>query len=263
LKEFYKTVIISELNFGSKESNIKAINNFLKYVQCELLILNGGVFENKKFGNTDKWKKKHHKFFSLLSSMIKTNNTKVVIVGGVNEYWMESFSFFQQSKFEVVKEYSINRDSGNYLVVPGDIYHFAFYKTIGIKTLKGFFAKFNFWFANRILRLNTNKTSKVFKRFGNFGTYISQFENFMTSFAKRKGYDGIICAHNHYPTIKKVDNMIYMNSGDWVKSFSALVEDENGLWQLSYHSASRSMIKKEEKSASLAKPTSKRKLALQ
>jgi UDP-2,3-diacylglucosamine pyrophosphatase LpxH len=259
LKEFYKTVIISELHIGSKESNIKAVNNFLKYVSCDLLIVNGGIFGNKKFSNTEKWKKSDNKFFTRLESMIKTKNTKVVFVGGINEYWMESHPVFEQKNIAVVKEFSIKRESGNYLVVPGDIIHHTFYKNFRIQTLSGFFAQFNFWLADRILGIDTTKNGRIFKRFSNFGKYISQFEKFMADFAKRKGYNGVICAHNHYPTIKKVDNMDYMNSGDWVDSLSALVEDENGLWRLSYHAASRSINKKAEKSTSLAKPTTNRK----
>lgn len=257
MKEVYKTVIISELNFGSKESNTKALNNFLKYIQCELLIINGGLFSDKKFASANLWKKRHHKFFSLLESMVKTHNTKIVIVGGVNEYWMESAVFFQKNNIEVLKEFALSRPSGNYLVLPGDIFHHLFYKNLNILALKGFVGQFNFWFANQILRLNTYKTSKIFKRFGNFGKYVSQFEKFMVDFARRKGYDGIICAHNHYPTIKSVDNIKYMNSGDWVNSLSALVEDENGQWRLSYYAASRSISKKEEKIASLVQLSSK------
>lgn len=259
MKEVYKTVIISELNFGSKESNTKALNNFLKYIQCELLLINGGLFSNKKFAAISLWKKKHHKFFGLLASMTKTHNTKIVIVGGVNEYWMESADFFKKNNIDVVKEFALSRPSGNYLVVPGDIFHHFFYKNLNILTLKGFFGQFNFWFASQVLRLKTQRTSKVFKRFGNFGKYIGQFEKFMADFARRKGYQAIICAHNHYPTIKRVDGIEYMNSGDWVNSLSALVEDENGQWQLSYYAASRTISKKEEKNVSLAKLTSQRK----
>ena len=58
----------------------------------------------------------------------------------------------------------------------------------------------------------------------------------MTEYGKRKGYDGVICGHIHTPEIKMVGDMIYMNDGDWVESCSALVEHEDGRWEIIYWS---------------------------
>jgi len=44
--------------------------------------------------------------------------------------------------------------------------------------------------------------------------------------------DGIICGHIHHPEIRKTDRIIYMNSGDWVESLSALVETSDGDWKI-------------------------------
>ena len=64
--------------------------------------------------------------------------------------------------------------------------------------------------------------------------FVFKFEKNITDYAQRKGYDGVICGHIHTPEIKTVDDMVYMNDGDWVESCSALVETLEGEWQIIY-----------------------------
>jgi UDP-2,3-diacylglucosamine pyrophosphatase LpxH len=65
--------------------------------------------------------------------------------------------------------------------------------------------------------------------------FILKFENRAIKFARQKNCDGIICGHVHNASIKKIDDIIYMNSGDWVESMSALAEDNDGNWSLVYY----------------------------
>jgi len=53
--------------------------------------------------------------------------------------------------------------------------------------------------------------------------------------ARFMGYHGIICGHIHTPCIKQLDQVTYMNSGDWVETMSALVEDHDGNWHIKYY----------------------------
>jgi len=40
--------------------------------------------------------------------------------------------------------------------------------------------------------------------------------------------DGVVCGHIHSPVIRTIESTTYYNSGDWVESLSALVEDFEG-----------------------------------
>lgn len=50
-----------------------------------------------------------------------------------------------------------------------------------------------------------------------------------------EGYEGIICGHIHHLDIKKINDITYMNSGNWVESLSALIEKHNGIWFIYEH----------------------------
>ena len=44
--------------------------------------------------------------------------------------------------------------------------------------------------------------------------------------------DGVICGHIHYATIHDEHGIRYMNCGDWVESCTALVEHEDGTFEI-------------------------------
>ena len=54
--------------------------------------------------------------------------------------------------------------------------------------------------------------------------------------AKRRGYDGVVCGHIHYPALREEDGLRYANCGDWIENCTALVEDHQGKMRLLHHS---------------------------
>ena len=46
--------------------------------------------------------------------------------------------------------------------------------------------------------------------------------------AAARGYDGIICGHIHRANLRRQGDLIYCNTGDWVESCSALIEEASG-----------------------------------
>jgi len=55
-----------------------------------------------------------------------------------------------------------------------------------------------------------------------------RFERRLAGLAAAAGADGVICGHSHKPALKRVDGIGYANCGDWVDSFTALVEHHDG-----------------------------------
>ena len=55
-------------------------------------------------------------------------------------------------------------------------------------------------------------------------SYVGKYEDQLQQFAARKNCEGIICGHIHTPADKRVGEVHYLNSGDWVESSTAVVE---------------------------------------
>ena len=62
--------------------------------------------------------------------------------------------------------------------------------------------------------------------------YIADFENVASRHAREQGYDGVVCGHIHRANLKHIDGTLYCNTGDWVESCSALVENSSGELEL-------------------------------
>ena len=62
--------------------------------------------------------------------------------------------------------------------------------------------------------------------------FMFKFEENLSAYCKRKGYDGVICGHIHNAEIKEINGVMYMNDGDWVESCTALVEHHDGRWEV-------------------------------
>jgi UDP-2,3-diacylglucosamine pyrophosphatase LpxH len=132
----------------------------------------------------------------------------------------------------------IGVDGKRYLVIHGDIFD-------GISTLAPWLGFIGDKGYDLILNLN-NKFNWIRHKMG-FGywslsayikhkvksavDFIFEFEVNLISYCKKRGFDGIICGHVHNLDIKEIDGLVYMNSGDWVESMSAIVENYDGTWE--------------------------------
>jgi len=81
---------------------------------------------------------------------------------------------------------------------------------------------FSYWSLSKWLKKNAKQAVN----------FINRFEEYLAKYCENKGFDGVICGHIHHAEIKRINNVIYMNSGDWVESLSALIENHDGTWKI-------------------------------
>lgn len=62
------------------------------------------------------------------------------------------------------------------------------------------------------------------------GQFIANYEKALVEEARRRGVDGVVCGHIHYPEQKILDGILYYNDGDWVDNRTALVEHHPESW---------------------------------
>lgn len=69
-------------------------------------------------------------------------------------------------------------------------------------------------------------------RVRNLATFIRNFEEAVVRYAQDYKVDGVICGHIHTATVRRIGATEYYNTGDWVESCTALVEDCDGTIKL-------------------------------
>jgi UDP-2,3-diacylglucosamine pyrophosphatase LpxH len=239
----YQTIIISDLHLGTEGSKAKEVTRFLKRNTCKRLILNGDIIDGwqlKKYGS---WKKKHTAFFKVVLKMMDEHNTKVVYLRGNHDDFLEQIMPLRLGKqFQIQRDYVLKSGEKRFFITHGDVFdsvttHFkwlAYLGDIGYTFLlwlnKGY-NQYRTWRGLPYYSLSAVVKQKI-KLAVNF---ISDFEEKLVELAKSRKCDGVICGHIHQPAIREIDGLIYMNSGDWVESMTALVEDFDNNWSLVYY----------------------------
>jgi UDP-2,3-diacylglucosamine pyrophosphatase LpxH len=141
---------------------------------------------------------------------------------------------------EVVNQFEhIGVDTKHYLVTHGDLFDgitrlapwIAFLGDKAYDFILNLNSKFN-WIRHR-MGFGYWSLSKYLKaRVKKAVDFIFQFEKNLAMYCKKRGFDGVICGHIHHAEIKMIDDIVYMNDGDWVESCTALVEHHDGRWEI-------------------------------
>jgi UDP-2,3-diacylglucosamine pyrophosphatase LpxH len=102
---------------------------------------------------------------------------------------------------------------------------------LGYKSLMGLNGLVNF-FRKRLGMGYWSLSAYVKKEVKNVVSFIGQYEESIVRHAREYGVSGVVCGHIHSPAARTIGDTLYFNSGDWVESCTALVEDWDGTIQI-------------------------------
>ncbi|NBC82986.1 MAG: UDP-2,3-diacylglucosamine diphosphatase [Bacteroidetes bacterium] len=238
----YKTIVVSDVHLGTKGSKAKELVRFLKKNSCDKLILNGDIIDAWQLKRSGKWKKKHTRFFKVVLKMIEKSNTSVIYTRGNHDDFLDNVLPLQIGSLSIQKDYVHYSNGKKYWVLHGDVFDSITTNLKWLAKLGDIGYTFLLW-VNKIY--NNRRVKKglpyyslsqtIKQKVKSAVSYISDFEKTLVDLAKAKGYDGVICGHIHHPSIVNCNGIEYLNSGDWVETLSALVEDEDGNWKIVYY----------------------------
>ncbi len=242
MKTHFKTIVISDVHLGTSGSKAKELTSFLKQHTCDRLILNGDIIDGwqlKKYGS---WKRKHTRFFKTVLKMMESYDTQVIYLRGNHDDFLDQVLPVKVGNFSIQREYILKSHGRRFYVTHGDIFDSVTTKLKWVAQLGDIGYTFLLWMNKIYNNYRTGRglpyyslSQKIKHKVKSAVSYISDFETQLVELAKVKQCDGIICGHIHQPAIKAYNDILYMNSGDWVESLSALAEDENGDWSLVYY----------------------------
>jgi UDP-2,3-diacylglucosamine pyrophosphatase LpxH len=231
----WKTIIMSDLHLGARQSQTDKIISFLDNNTTEKLILNGDIIDGWALKGNGKWTKDCTKIFRKFMKMSE-KNTKVVYIRGNHDDFLKDFIPFKLNNIRIVRKYiHTGIDDRKYFCFHGDVLDFVIMEARWLAVIGG-------WSYDIVIKFNTiyNKIRKWFKlpyhslantikqSVKGAINFVSDFEQNAKGLTKQKGYDVAVCGHIHHP---KIEND-YMNSGDFCENSTCLVEDYNGEWKI-------------------------------
>lgn len=238
-----RTIWISDLHLGYKDCKAGYLLNFLSQIQCDTLYLVGDVIDLWALKKRFCWPAEHYQVMLKLYELA-TSGVRVIYVPGNHDEPLRRFAGDLFGPIEVALEHQyVGADGKRWLIMHGDamdayinltwITRFAGSLAYGLLLLINRWAnRFRRWLGRPYFSLAGMIKSNIKGARRAIETYEAQ----AMDEARRRGYDGVICGHIHSPAMFERDGIHYANTGDWIESCTALLEDFHGEIRLLHYS---------------------------
>ena len=235
----FRTIILSDVHLGTPNSKVREVNHFLRHTRSDKLILNGDIIDGWQLRRGTRWTRQHTRFVRLILKKLEKHDTQVVYLRGNHDDVLARFLPLQFGNLDIVEDHIHEGVQQRYLVLHGDVFdsvtkNFVILSHLGdfgyklLLRLNRMYNQFRAWRGKEYYSL-----SKAIKaRVKSAVNYVSKFEERIAGLARQRGCQGVICGHIHTPEIRMIENIHYLNSGDWVESLTALVEHMDGRFEI-------------------------------
>lgn len=237
----YKSIFISDIHLGTRFSKAKVLLNFLKHNECEHLFLVGDIIDGWAIKRKLIWPQDHSDVIQKILKKARKGTKVTFITGNHDEFLRPFVPLLLGNTITITNELEYTSvNNRKYYITHGDFFDsitmtkkwlailgdYGYDILLHLNVVLNFFRKTmgikKYWSLSKYVKDNVKSSV----------SFINDFEKVLSNHAKNKGYDGIICGHIHKAEIRLIDEIEYLNCGDWVESCSAIVETFNGEFEI-------------------------------
>src|ERR1700744_4366774 len=235
----FRTLFISDVHLGARGSQADKLLDFLRVHDADTIYLVGDIVDGWALKSGWHWPQSHNDFVQKMLRKAR-KGAKVIYIPGNHDEFLRKYYGTHFGGIDVVENaVHTGADGKRYLVIHGDIFDLvvqnarwlahlgdkAYDFAIQMNRLVNFFRRLfgvGYWSLSQWAKQKVKKAVN----------YIGAFENALVAEARRYDAEGVICGHIHYAVIRDEQGIRYMNCGDWVESCTALVEHEDGRFEI-------------------------------
>ncbi len=228
------------MHIGSTQCQADTLLDFLKYNDSEKLYLVGDIIDFWALSKKMYWPREHNTIIQKILRKAR-HGAQIIYIPGNHDENIREYDDYVFGDI-VVKNSDIHTTAkgSRFLVVHGDEYdtitkHHRWIAKLGSLGYD--------WLLeiNRFLRLYRRLLGKsshfslaAFVKFKvkNVVQFISEYEESIVRSLQNEDLDGVICGHIHHAEIKEIEGFLYVNTGDFVESCTAIVEHYDGRLEL-------------------------------
>lgn len=236
----YRTIWISDLHIGSTQCQSDVLLDFLKYNDSEKLYLVGDIIDFWSLSKKMYWTTEHNTIIQKLLRKARQGTEIIYVPGNHDENVRDYESYVFGDIVVKVSDIHTTTQGKRFLIVHGDEYdavarHHKWLAKIGSVGYDWLISLNRFWrLFRRLFGIQSQFSLAAYIKFKvkNAVQFISDYEETIVQTLKNENLDGVICGHIHHAEIKTIENFLYVNTGDFVESCTAIVEHHNGELEL-------------------------------
>lgn len=244
----YRSVWISDVHLGTRGSQATALLGFLRTFECETLYVVGDLIDIWAMKRGVYWTQEHS---DVIQKILRKGRkgSKIIYIPGNHDERIADFTGEYANVHIQSRAFHTTVDGRKLLVAHGheldtvvqNLGWLAHVGDIGYTLLLQLNGPVNF-FRRLLGQGHWSLSAYVKSSVKNVVNFIGGFEESMVHFASDAEADGIICGHIHTAGMRKIKELDYYNTGDWVESRTALVEEDDGKLKLLKFSSSGEVI---------------------
>ncbi len=233
----HRALFISDVHLGFRHAKAKELINFLDANDAPVIYLVGDFYDIKRLRRSGYWPASHAAVVRKLREKARAGS-RIVYLPGNHDNALRRRPGLKRliGNIEIVNRTVHETANGQrFLVVHGDQHEPPREEVPGIFIvgcalyLAGVQASQTVSRARRQLgygfwSLSAAVKDRVLPHVG----LARRYRENLAADAARCGLDGVIAGHIHHAGMEEIGGVLYCNTGDWVESCTALVENENG-----------------------------------
>lgn len=235
----YRALFISDVHLGTRGCQAEMLIDFLREHDADTIYLVGDIVDFWRIKRGVIWPQTHNDVLQKLLRKVR-KGAKVIFIPGNHDEGLRDYCGTQFGGIQIMRDaVHETADGRRYLIIHGDEFDvvvryarwLAFLGDRGYQLALWFNWPLNF--VRRRLGLGYWSLSAYLKnRVKTAVNFIGDFERSLSDEAKRRDVEGVICGHIHHAASKSIDGVHYVNTGDWVESCTAIVEGDDGSFEL-------------------------------
>ncbi len=235
----YRALFLSDLHLGARGSQAELLLDFLRHNDADTIYLVGDIVDGWRLKSGWYWPQSHNDVVQKLLRKAR-KGARVIYVPGNHDEFARDYTGLVFGGVEVLgTDVHETADGKKMLIIHGDQFD------IVVRNAR-WLAFLGDWAYDLAIFLNTH-FNRIRRLFGvdywsfsawaklkvkNAVNFIGDFEKTLAAEAAKRGVHGVICGHIHHATIKTIDDMLYVNTGDFVESCTAVAEHEDGSFEI-------------------------------
>jgi len=234
----YRSIWISDIHLGTRAAKPEPLLDFLAAHKADRYYLVGDIIDGWALQRSWYWPQSHNKVLQVLLS--RAQEAEVIYVPGNHDDAARQFPGLSLGGITIQRMVvHSTADGRRLLVLHGDEFD-------GVVRHARWVSKVGGWAYEKLLTLSRHvnrvrrwldmpywsMAAAVKTKTKRAVQYIAEFERAVAKRAEQRGAEGIVCGHIHVPSLRRIRDTTYANTGDWVEHCTALVEEDDGTLSL-------------------------------